>query len=406
MIRVGGRKIGPESKTSARSFLRALAICSQAWALLVCSAQAQPGEPPANSNVPVPVNATQTADPVQETEDFQFSGFVQSSYSWNLNQPDNRKNVLQGYNENDSRLRLDVLDLNFQYRLDQPEHTGFRLELTGGSSMPRIDAAAGLFRDAYSGATSTSFDIRQMFVSHTFDNGLRLDVGKFSTHIGYEVMDGVDGRNPNATRALAFTYSPFTHTGLKASYPIDDHWSVTGLVTLGADNWQDTNRSLSWGAQVNYHPTENFSVLANYFQGAEQVGNDSNQRQLVELIGNWKIHEQVTLGAHAMTSREEGLAPGGGIANWNSLGLYSINQLSEQFSLNLRQEWFNDPLGARLGLAGRVSGFTITPEYRMTPDWIVRMDFRFERCDQDIYRSGSNPVGYQNVIWLGQSLKF
>jgi len=367
--------------------------------LLSTPVLAQPAPAPAPAE-------TQVAVPAVTEPELQFSGYVQSSFSTNFNRPSDGLNLYHGYDERTDRLRFDVLNLNLQYALDEVNHTGFRLDLTGGGSMPRVDAASGLFRDPYTGYTNTDFDIRQAFLSHTFESGLRVDVGKFATHLGYEVMDGVDGRNPNGTRALTFTYSPFTHTGMRATYPIDETLSVTGLLVLGADNFQDTNRSLSVGAQINYHPTEDFSLVANYFGGAEQIRNDQSQRQLIELIANYKVTEDMTVGAEVMRAREQGLGIDGGTAHWNSFVLYWTNRLDDHFSLNFRQEWFNDPEGARITPGAHVSGFTVTPEYRITEDWVVRVDFRFDNADRPVFDRSGKLVKQQNTFFLGQSYKF
>lgn len=374
----------------------ALALVGQVWAQ-------EPPAPPAPSESPGP---TQVALPAEEDDGLDIHGFVQSSYSAGFNRPSNGTNLYHGYDERTDRLRFDVLNLNVQYRLDEPDRTGFRLDMTAGGSVPRVDAAAGLFRDAYSGYTNTDFDIRQAFVTHTFENGLRVDLGKFASHLGYELMDGVDGRNPNGTRALTFTYSPFTHTGMKVTYPVSETLSLTGLLVLGGDNWQDTNRSLSVGAQVNYHPTSDFSLVANLFQGPEQIRNDTNQRRLLELIANYKISDTFTLGVHGMTATEQGLAPAGATANWNSLSLYWLTRFSDQFSFNIRQEWFNDPVGARITPGARVSGLTLTPEYRITEDWVVRMDFRFDNADRPVFDRRGQLVNQQNTFFLGQSYRF
>ncbi|MBT9582614.1 porin [bacterium] len=360
-----------------------------------------PTPPPTQEALP-----SQVAVPAEEDDGLEIHGFLQSSYSAGFNRPGDGRNLYHGYDEETDRLRLDILDLDLQYRMDQPDHTGFRVELTTGGSMPRVDAAGGLFRDAYTGYSNTDFDIRQAFVSHTLENGLRVDVGKFASHLGYEIMDGVDGRNPNATRALAFTYSPFTLTGIKVSYPVSETLSLMGLVVLGGDLFQDTNQSLSVGAQVNYHPTEDFSVVANVFQGPEQIRNDFNQRLLLELVASYRISPTFTLGLQAMTGTEQGLAPLGGTANWNSLGFYWLTRFSDQFSLNLRQEWFNDPLGVRIVPGAHVSGLTLTPEYRITEDWVVRMDFRFDSADQAVFDKGGRLVKQQNTFFLGQSYRF
>ena len=65
-------------------------------------------------------------------------------------------------------------------------------------------------------------DIPQLFVSYIapIGKGLRIDGGKFVTHMGYEVIGGYDGYNDNFSRGFIFGYGiPFTHTGLKAHTP-------------------------------------------------------------------------------------------------------------------------------------------------------------------------------------------
>ena len=55
--------------------------------------------------------------------------------------------------------------------------------------------------------------------------------GSSSPTTGYEVIDGYDGFNDNATRSFVFGYAiPFTHTGLKASYTFSDQ--VAGMLML------------------------------------------------------------------------------------------------------------------------------------------------------------------------------
>src|SRR5674476_1529148 len=87
-------------------------------------------------------------------------------------------------------------------------------------------------------------DLQQAFVSWIapVGSGLRLDAGKFVTHFAYEVIDGYDGYNDNATRSFLFGFAiPYAHTGLNASYTFSDQ--IAGMVMLvnGWDNAKDNN---------------------------------------------------------------------------------------------------------------------------------------------------------------------
>jgi hypothetical protein len=344
--------------------------------------------------------------PESDEPELIFKGFASSSYGLNFPQPANSRNPVRGYALDDRKLKLDGLNLDFEYGLSGDSQLGFRLDTVLGGSYPRIDSAGGLFRNAYTGYTNTDFDIRQAFVRYSVDSNLTIDAGKFATHVGYEVMPGVDGKNAHATPAYGYTFNPFTHTGLRVSYNVNDQLSVMGLLVLGADNFQDTNRSLSLGGQINWHPTSDFALIFNVLDGPERAYNDYDRRRYYDIVANYKACEEVNLGLHAFTSTEEGLAPLGGIAWVNGMSFYVQTQLSEKFFLNFRQEFYNDPFGVRSGNPARIRGLTITPEYRFTPDWAVRMDVRFDKSSTPIFDDNGRPINYQKSLFFQQTLKF
>lgn len=363
------------------------------FCFLFCSVAAWSQEPP-------PPEAT--ADSAPELE---FRGYASFGYSHNFQRPDGGINILRGYDFADNKLKLDVVNLDFRRGLDVPQEVGFRLDLTGGSSMPRVDAAAGLFRDAYSGVSNTQFDIRQAFLSYTVDDEsrVRIDLGKFATPFGFEIMDGVDGSNWNATRTFGYTYSPYTHTGLRVTAPINDWLTVTGLAVLGADNFQDTNQRLSLGGQLLFKPDERWSLAVNYLNGPEQAYNNRDRRQLLDFVSTLQVAEHVWLGGHYLTGKEP-LA--GTVTNWNGMSLYLRAELAEGFFLNLRQEWWNDPSGIRSGVPVHVRSFTFTPEYNFDPDWMVRADFRLDQGDRPVFQAGSLPSDVQNTMMFNLVRRF
>lgn len=338
--------------------------------------------------------------------EFQFRGFAAMSYGLNNPQPSQSRSLLRGYALDDRKLKLDGLELDFQYGMSGDHQLGARLDTVLGGSYPRIDAAAGLFRDPFTGVSNSDFDIRQAFVRYSVSDALSFDAGKFATHVGYEIMPGVDGKNANATPAYGYTFNPFTHTGLRVNYAVNDELSLMALFVLGADNFRDTNKSLSFGGQINWHPNADFSLIVNVLDGPERAFNDEDRRRYYDVVANYKVHEAVNLGLHAFTSTEEGLAPVSGTAWVNGVSLYLQAQLSDQFWLNLRQEFYNDPFGIRLGVPARIRAFTVTPEYRFTEDWAVRVDFRFDKADNAIFDDHGNPIDYQRSILLQQTLKF
>lgn len=370
---------------------------------LTLPGRAQPTETPAPSHKAEPVKEKEKSESeTRSGPEFQFRGFAATSYGLNYPQPAVSRTLVRGYALDDRKLKLDGLNLDFQYGMSGAQQFGFRLDTVVGGSYPRIDAAAGLFRDPYTGVTNTDFDIRQAFVRYSVDDSLTIDAGKFATHLGYEILPGVDGKNPHATPAYGYTFNPFTHTGLRMNYDICEEVSVMALFVLGADNFRDTNQSLSFGGQFNWHPNDEFSLLFNVLDGPERAYNDVDRRRYYDVVANYEVSDEVNLGLYAFTSTEEGLAPVSGTAWVNGVTLYLQSQLSDNFWLNFRQEFYNDPFGIRLGTPAHVRAFTITPEYRLSEDWAVRVDFRFDRATSPMFGA----VDYQRTIFFQQTLNF
>ena len=67
-------------------------------------------------------------------------------------------------------------------------------------------------------AQAEDIDVQQAFASWIapVGSGLRLDFGKFVTHFGYEVIQGYDGWNDNATRSQLFGFAIPVHARRRA----------------------------------------------------------------------------------------------------------------------------------------------------------------------------------------------
>lgn len=123
----------------------------------------------------------------------------------------------------------------------QTLNDGFRLDLIGltlqkgteagtFSAGYTINALIGQDAVGYSdlaGMASDEFTLQSAHIDlHApVGNGLDLTVGHFDTIVGYEVASYA--ANPNYTRSYGFFTEPFTHTGVKADYALNDIVSLT-----------------------------------------------------------------------------------------------------------------------------------------------------------------------------------
>jgi hypothetical protein len=208
-------------------------------------------------------------------ENIVINGFTSASISYNANVPDSRKNQMRVFDTDDNSFKIDVIELSLQKLAVNPGDVGFCFHLTAGSSVAKVARSSGL--------DIGDLDFHQMYVRHIANagRGLTMDVGKFVTPLGYEIIEGYDGYNDNATHSFLFGYAiPFTHTGVRMAYPFSDAVAGTIMVVNGWDNSIDNNRSKSIGGQLAVTPAAGLSMYANYIYGPEQNDNNSNNRSV------------------------------------------------------------------------------------------------------------------------------
>lgn len=379
--------------------------------------QAQSGEPVTASSTP----QAPTDEGKAWWKGITANGFASFSYSYNTNTPSTHLNQFRVFDFNDNEPQLDVGQLVVQHSAGEPGTLGFRLNMMAGSGVPEVTASYGLFRDARTGIAH-HFDIPEFYVSYVapVGKGLRLDAGKFATHLGYEVIGGYDGYNDNVSRGFIFGYGiPFTHTGVKASYSFNRRVSTALLLTNGCDSVSRLNGGVTFAGQFSGIPSKTTTLTFNFLHGPEQLHNAHNQRSVYEATGSWKVVPPLSLAFDALYADEDHAASDGSDAIWKGFAGYSKYTFTKQFSVAFRGEVFADSGGSRTGTSQTLRGFTLTPEYvlhvnasRLKSElrhfdgkFVIRGEFRQDLSDQATFRKGTGFTRRQfttaaNLIYL------
>jgi hypothetical protein len=345
-------------------------------------------------------------------EEVAIDGFLSTSYAYNFGRPDTRLNGYRVFDFDDNTFKVDVGEIVAQHPAAKPSEGGFRVDLALGGSIPRVSAAAGLFRDAATGEAE-DIDLQQAFASYVvpLGSGLRLDAGKFVTPHGAEVIEGYDGWNDNATRSFLFGYAiPFTHTGLRGSYTFNPKLAATGMVVNGWDDATDNNRSKSVGAQLALTPNARATIYLNGMLGAERADSESDLRRLLDLVASFKAG-RLTATVNLDEGSEEGAVPAVGprparTAEWSGEAGYLRFAASDRWALILRGERFRDFDGARTGVPQTLSEVTLTPELRVSPRFILRGDLRVDRSSERVFLHQDRPADHQATFLLNAIASF
>jgi len=317
-------------------------------------------------------------------DELAVNAFVSTGYVYNNNRPGTGANSYRVFDFNDNSFNLDVAELVVQIAASKPNDAGFRVDLAAGNSIPQITKTQD--------QNAAQFDLQQAFASYIapLGSGLRFDVGKFVTHMGYELIEGYDGYNDNYSRSILFGYAiPFTHTGVKVSYAFSSKVAAMVEVVNGWDLLRDNNRSKSVGAQLTLMPVAPLSVLLNWIGGAEIANDNHTNRNVFDVVAILKPTKTLTLGVNGDYGIENGtsIVNPGSDATWKGIAGYATLALTNKFSVALRGETFHDEDGVRLGTGTKatMSEGTFTPAYKFTDHVLLRGEVRFDTANQPIF---------------------
>ena len=335
--------------------------------------------------------STASADKALELiKDIEVHGFLTSSYNYNFAQPSTRTNALRVYDFDDDSFKLDNVEFVLKKDAAEVGDVGFRLDLTYGFSGPQVNKSAGGPAVGGADVTDDDFDLQIGFVQYNapVGKGLLVDIGKFATHIGSEVMDGYDGYNYNFSRSFLFNLGPFTHTGVRVQYALTDTIGLLAMVSNGQDNTTDTNDGKGFGGQISWAVCESAVVYLNYFGSAEaQTGEPDNSddlRNYFDTVIEVSLSEKLLLNLNAVYGSEDNASGlNSGTHNWwgfSGIVRYDVNNW---FSLNFRGQTFHDEDGARTGtgVRQRLWAMSLTPEVRINNNMVVRAEYRHDESD-------------------------
>lgn len=335
------------------------------------------------------------------TKDIEVHGFATSSYSYNFDRPSDRQNALRVYDFDDNTFKLDNVEIVFKKDASKIGEFGFRMDLTYGYSGPQVNKSSGGPSVSGTDVKDDDFDLQIGFMQYNapVGNGLLIDVGKFATHVGAEVMDGYDGYNYNFSRSFLFNLGPFAHTGVRLQYALSDTVGLLAMVSNGQDNTTDTNGSKGFGGQVSWAMTDWAVVYFNYFGSAEEQTNNTNNsdnlRNYFDVVAEINLSSKLLLNLNYVYGTErDAIAANSGNNTWYGFSGIARYDVNDWFSLNFRGQTFDDHEGARSGTRQRMWAASVTPEVRINNNMVVRAEYRHDESDNasftDRYGAGQH----------------
>ena len=351
-----------------------------------------------------------------------LSGYVDTSAIWNLGSGSQVANRFA----NTASDRQDGFNVNtVKLQLEKPIDEGT------WSAGYKVETMFGPDANVMPGALTSGVAIKQAYAAlrAPIGNGIDFKIGQFDPIVGYEVTDSY--ANPNFSRSLGFNnLEPFGHTGILASYQVNDIIGVSGGVANGDSGFGLNGGSLTasgfasgqsgssmrgllaesarvYMGSVVVKAPESAGWLAGSSLYVGAVNGDANGAKndptlLYVGVSLATPIKELSLGASADLLFNAGL---GGQSYANAYAFYTGYQITEKLKANNRFEYATSGYGAFLpGRAeDKMIGETFTLDYALWANVLTRGEFRWDRSVD----GGANPFdGQKNDLSLTASVVY
>lgn len=253
------------------------------------------------------------------------------------------------------------------------------------------------------GDGNSKFNLTQAYLQYAI-GGLTVIGGRFVTLSGYEVIN--DAATPHISRSYLFqNVEPLVHTGLRASYKLND--LITGY--LGVNNTvydgvsTDSNKQKTIEAGVALAPLANLSVgLYNYY-GVDSV----NANNYLDLVVAYTATDKLTLALNGDYYRafSSTASPG---AEVKGVAFYGAYQVTDLIGVRGRFEYVADGFNTTSDKSAKIKTLTGTVVVSPAKSFDILGEVRYDIAgkSQPIFPDGANTKDTQGDVAVKVIYKF
>lgn len=311
-----------------------------------------------------------------------ITGSIDTYFRYNFNDPESgNTNNFTSFTNSQNSFQLGMASVKVDHSI--------------GKASGTVDLGFGPRAEEFSYADpthSTLFAVKQAYVSYAFSDKFKLSMGKWATHIGYELADAY--LNRNYSMDYMFSYGPFSHTGLKADIGLGEK----SALMLGVANTTDVvaeagSRRFAIAQYSTKTKDEKLSAYLNY-QGSYGGAYNLTQFDLV-LVGT--VSDKFSIGYNGTV---QSVKPDGMSSNsWWGSAVYLNVDPSETFGFTLRGEYFDNKKGVSAAPATSIFDLTFSPNIKLG-NFTIIPELRLDAAKDDIFEKSDGTATGSTVTGL------
>ncbi|WP_207420669.1 porin [Desertivirga brevis] len=316
----------------------------------------------------------------QEENPFKVSGYVESYYSYDFNQPADNNKPGFVYSHN----RHNEVNLNLGFIKAAYEDVRVRANLalmTGTYANANLAAEPGVLRSIF----EANAGIKLLNQSN-----LWLEAGTFASHIGFESAVSKDCWA--LTRNISSENTPYYEAGAKLTYVTDNNQLSISVLYL--NGWQrilraEGNSRPAVGVQVTVKANDRIALNYSNYLGQEGVDSIGVTRFYNNIYGVWQVHPKVGLTAGFDLGFQQKEKNSKSYAEVISPVVIVRGQLHPKLFMAGRYEYYRDKSNVFIQTINAVpfktSGYSLNIDYVPVNRAILRLEGKFYRSKEGIF---------------------
>lgn len=297
-----------------------------------------------------------------------FSGNADIYYRYDFNQPKVPYNNFTSFTNSQNSFELGIIS--------------FKAEHNIGKVGMLADVGFGKRADEFSyNDQKSSLAIKQLFITYSPSSKIKLTLGSWDTHIGYESVDAY--LNRNYSMSYLFSYGPFFHTGLKTDITLSEKSSLmVGIANPSDFKYASNLPKMIIGQFATATKGDKIKMAINYQGGRNS---DSGRIYQGDIVLNYSISEKWGLGYNgSVQSRQtKTFQKWEAMKSWFGNALYINSTPNKWLGFCLRTEILNDKKNV-LGFNGNIFETTFSANFILDNLTIIP-ELRFENAGQKMY---------------------